>query len=100
MIAVAGVALILGGIVVPIRLHGMRQRYRSLATLHALQEETWHLAGDGSTPDVLEMIDYHAWLKAKYARAATRPWLSVEPDPPPPLLPPPDLPNSLPRLAP
>ena len=84
MITVAVVALILGGIVVPIRLHGMGQRYRSLVTLHALQEETWRLAGDGNTPDVLQMIDYHARLKAKYARAATRPWLPVEPDPLPP----------------
>jgi tetratricopeptide (TPR) repeat protein len=28
--------------------------------------------------------DYHAMLQRKYARAASRPWLSVEPDPPPP----------------
>jgi hypothetical protein len=27
---------------------------------------------------------YHAALKAKYLRAASRPWESVEPDPPPP----------------
>jgi tetratricopeptide (TPR) repeat protein len=28
--------------------------------------------------------DYYAKLQRKYARAASRPWLSVEPDPPPP----------------
>ncbi len=28
--------------------------------------------------------DYHAMLERKYVRAASRPWLSVEPDPPPP----------------
>ena len=28
--------------------------------------------------------DYHAMLERKYMRAASRPWLSVEPDPPPP----------------
>jgi tetratricopeptide (TPR) repeat protein len=28
--------------------------------------------------------DYHAMLERKYVRAASRPWLSVKPDPPPP----------------
>jgi tetratricopeptide (TPR) repeat protein len=31
-----------------------------------------------------ETVAYHAMLERKYSRAASRPWLSVEPDPPPP----------------
>jgi hypothetical protein len=30
------------------------------------------------------LIDYYAALRRKYERAAARPWLPVEPDPPPP----------------
>jgi hypothetical protein len=32
------------------------------------------------------LADYHARMKAKYNAAARRPWLDVEPDPPPPEL--------------
>jgi hypothetical protein len=83
MIAVAVVAVVLGGIVSPFRVYRTRQRYQSLAINHALAEKAWHLANE-SDPDVLKMIDYHARLKAKYERAAARPWLAVEPDPPVP----------------
>jgi hypothetical protein len=83
MIVVAVVAVVLGGIVSPIRLYQTRQRYRSLAINHALAEKTWHLAPE-IDPDVLKMIDYHVRLKAKYERAAARPWLPVDPDPSPP----------------
>ncbi len=31
-----------------------------------------------------ETVAYHAMLERRYVRAASRPWLSVEPDPPPP----------------
>ncbi len=31
-----------------------------------------------------ETVAYHAMLERKYLRAASRPWLSVEPEPPPP----------------
>jgi hypothetical protein len=31
-----------------------------------------------------ELYDYHGRLEEKYAMAASRPWLSVEPDPPEP----------------
>ena len=31
------------------------------------------------------IIDYYAALRHKYERAAARPWLPVDPDPPPPV---------------
>ena len=31
-----------------------------------------------------ELYDYHGRLEEKYATAASRPWLPVEPDPPEP----------------
>jgi hypothetical protein len=31
-----------------------------------------------------KLADYHAGLRRKYLAAASRPWLTVEPDPPPP----------------
>jgi hypothetical protein len=34
--------------------------------------------------DAKELADYHDRLRQKYDRAAARPWLSIEPDEPPP----------------
>ncbi len=38
----------------------------------------------GRAADLRAMASYHEFLKRKYERAATRPWLPVPPDPPPP----------------
>ncbi len=38
----------------------------------------------GYVPHSREMADYHEQMRRKYQLAASRPWLSVDPDPPPP----------------
>ncbi len=38
----------------------------------------------GYVPHSREMADYHEQMRRKYRLAASRPWLSVDPDPPPP----------------
>jgi hypothetical protein len=104
MIAVAVVALLLGGEMMRRR----RQRYREQADFHAFAEafcardvrmaRATPPAPPGGTAASLLNLDgadrtaveqaasaaaYHAAMKRKYERAARYPWLSVEPDPPP-----------------
>lgn len=54
----------------------LRNKYRSNATNGTMERE--------EAARSAELAEYHATLKRKYLRAAARPWLSVEPDPPPP----------------
>lgn len=95
MAAVAASAVILGGV----RLHRQATDYRSRAagsaqTLALIrngawgyrlvvgQDGRWHRVIDRA--DLLSLIRYHTELRTKYERAAARPWLPVEPDPPEP----------------
>lgn len=54
-----------------------RDQYRDLAGMYAEFEELWR------TIDA-RLADYYAGMKEKYLRAASRPWESVEADPPRP----------------
>jgi hypothetical protein len=39
---------------------------------------------EGRAAHLRAMASYHEFLRRKYERAATRPWLAIPPDPPPP----------------
>jgi hypothetical protein len=109
MAAVAVLALIMGGA----RIAWLRDRYRKAAAYYAAMEnlqrtiqrstvesaaaeEELLLAFDqkvsaddkqqaaAEAKAMQPLIDYYAALKRKYERAAARPWLPVDPDPPPP----------------
>jgi hypothetical protein len=86
---VAGVALALGAH----RAEQTRDAYLARAWYHARQEALLRGAparaptvAIGQTWEVINepLIDYHAMLARKYRDAASRPWISVEPDPPKP----------------
>jgi hypothetical protein len=110
MVAAATVAVLLGASGILRR----AKRYQQVAELHAAEERwyrglpdrpealaerldatystirlelselqvsgTW----DCAIPLIRKMTIYHAQLKKKYERAASHPWASVDPDPPPP----------------
>jgi hypothetical protein len=99
MAVVAALALVLGAIA------GMwrrARRFERLATSHALDAVTYadaawdcvrfNLNRDGDVDSATrgmadrywELYVYHGLLEEKYDRAASRPWLPVEPDPPEP----------------
>jgi hypothetical protein len=78
-------------------------RYRKLAEYHAaeftnlsmmlapaleIRNDTGRFPGCGLSQVFLESecekVEWHGRLKSKYERAAARPWLPVEPDPPEP----------------
>ena len=86
MLAVAIVAVLLGGL----RLWWLSADYRALAEVHHQKAEEvvrGTYAGPGGFYHVewpSPNKEYHLRLKAKYERAASRPWLPVEPDPPEP----------------
>jgi hypothetical protein len=112
MIAVASVALFMGGL----RLLWVRSVYRKAAIAHAAYEnlartlqtmvenegenERELLAAFGMKVEPeseavkakrsadarvnLRAAEYHAALKHKYEKAASRPWAPIAPDPPPP----------------
>jgi hypothetical protein len=112
LIAVAGVALLMGGL----RLLWLRNAYQKAAMAHAAYENlarTLQRMVENEGKDERELLtafgmevepeskaikeqraadartnqrtaEYHAALKHKYERAASRPWLSLPPDPPPP----------------
>jgi hypothetical protein len=90
MIAVAAVALLLGG---------TKLAYRAIAYRHQIR---WHRmmehsvitsvieGGKSATATELEEMSkvqsaYHAAMRRKYERAAARPWSEIEPDPPMPI---------------
>jgi hypothetical protein len=89
MIAVAAIGLTLGGAVEVYRLaYRLRLRYDDFldrAQWHSGIVFTWN-AGWRNTPSgaTSRRIAYHAAMAEKYRQAARRPWLPVEPDPPPP----------------
>jgi hypothetical protein len=83
MVAVAMIAFAIESVKIGERWLSYRQR----AVYHARLAETgMDLAPSGDAALILSPRDiaYHGELKVKYERAATRPWLPVEPDPPPP----------------
>jgi hypothetical protein len=112
LIAVASVALLMGGL----RLLWLRSVYRKAALAHAAYENLARtlqrmVENDGQEERELEIAfgmkvepqseavkakraadarmnqetaEYHAALKHKYERAASRPWVPIAPDPPPP----------------
>jgi hypothetical protein len=51
-------------------------------TLNMSDDEFTHLHHDFNL--MMDRADHHAELAHKYERAARRPWLPTEPDPPPP----------------
>ena len=80
-----------------IQVRRRREHYRVQAELHGSLEQFFRagIAGMGATiggrtssqlRSIREprRVAYHAALRAKYERAAARPWLPVPPDPPPP----------------
>jgi hypothetical protein len=87
MLAVAVVAIVLGGL----RLWCLSAHYRALAEVHRQKADEvvrGTYAGPGGSYH-LEWCawpspnkEYHLRLKENYERAASRPWLPVEPDPP------------------
>jgi hypothetical protein len=99
MVAMAIVALLLGGGIL-----GRRSLdYRRLAAFHEQMEQRKERAVRGieilaraandpadaaaarrDAAYEAQIGRHHAALKAKYLRAASRPWLPVPPDPPPP----------------
>lgn len=78
MVAVAAIAILCGAMMLAER----RVRFGRIAEHHRLnardytfdKEEGMYMADPGSY--------WHKVLHEKYRRAASRPWLSVEPDPP------------------
>lgn len=98
MIAVAVLALLLGGYVKVVEYRRLALIYRGKAQDHAGMESTLRMIaarqGDASPVDislkpgtpsirfpVRAVAEFEAKLKRKYERAAARPWLPVAPDP-------------------
>ncbi len=62
-----------------------------------VQNAGWLTEGELRTGEEhFRLVDYYDKMKTKYERAAARPWLSVEPDRPPPEWPK-DIPNAPPQ---
>jgi len=61
------------------------REYRHAAARHAIKARIIELeAGPATISKDRERAAYHSRMKGKYDRAASRPWLPVPPDPPPP----------------
>jgi hypothetical protein len=58
----------------------LRTKDQDLADLWVLEASVWSRA----VSEVREVVAFHARLRQKYQRAASRPWEPVEPDPPEP----------------
>jgi hypothetical protein len=100
MIAVAVVAFISVGVSLPHRwylhqqaeAHAMQVEFAEEMARRCVSQADFLGASDPSTTRRLHRsaevytrrVAYHAQLRQKYERAAIYPWLSVEPDPPPP----------------
>ena len=91
MVAIAIVGVVLGGAIGGYRLKRRRDALLEKARFH----ESWarmHAGllsvqmGTPLEPRLREAIDYESAMVRKYERAAWFPWLSVEPDPPAPLM--------------
>lgn len=88
IIAVAVVAVLLGGFALYRRSVG----FAALAEAHdVMARNSWtrgSFMGPGGAIGHVEyptpLTDHHTRLRDKYRRAASRPWLPVPPDPPPP----------------
>lgn len=81
MIAVAVVALLAFGVT----LIRNARRYRRTAVHHAIVSRIIEIeAGRAPTQSDRERAAYHSKLNDKYEHAASRPWLPLPPDPPPP----------------
>ena len=83
MVAVAVVAVALSLIVLKRRSDG----YRSLAGYHAaraMAESGTGPAESGFARIWTQQGEWHKRMREKYERAASRPWMPVEPDPPEP----------------
>jgi hypothetical protein len=75
LVAVAIAGVILGGLA---ELQRRRERFREIADHHAFNGYYCSLYGNP------ELDQWHAKMHEKYERAAARPWLLVEADPPAP----------------
>jgi hypothetical protein len=108
MIAVAAVGLLMGGCIGGYRLKRWYDHFLDHARVHAFlevasrraehaeRELSEKITGSGSGPKTQRAVclrkilyfsriaSYHAAMARKYQHAADRPWLPVEPDPPPP----------------
>jgi hypothetical protein len=105
MLAVAVVALLMGGVVVAVRATRRSREYRQIAVWHAAMRDLClgeayeyqyaydhRAAGDHRAETDWPRYEaheralarHHDGLAAKYDRAARYPWLPVEPDPPEP----------------
>jgi hypothetical protein len=104
MVAVAVVAILFGGVIELPRLWSLRQQYLGFAEKYGYwetrlngvvgirQEITYYSLRQprGSEPSPARLArmkaeaSYYARLRAKYERAAHRPWVPVAPDPAPP----------------
>jgi hypothetical protein len=86
MVAVAVVALLLGGIVGVYRLRRWHDGFVYRAQWHSRIVVTlrtrWRVAPNDPVPP--RLIVYYRSLASKYQHAARYPWLPVEPDPPEP----------------
>src|SRR5918998_6189285 len=98
MVAVAAVAISIASGIEANRLWRLRDDYRARVAYHTRRENEErqnlsvieYVRNEGieehpRTPVIEEVarlrVEYHADLKQKYQRAATRPWESVQPDP-------------------
>jgi hypothetical protein len=82
MIAVAGVGIVLGA---SVELQRRHDRFLHLAKHHEMQ--SFKLTDDTGLDARMwsdAKFEWHRRLGEKYRRAATSPWLPVEPDPPAP----------------
>jgi hypothetical protein len=90
MAAVAIVAVLLGWIQMRKRWEELRELYEGRCVIHAAHEYLERdggvdvFSGIGVVKPNAERATYHARMRGKYERAARYPWLTVEPDPPPP----------------
>jgi hypothetical protein len=64
-----------------------QSRWRSIYLDHELNSGTFFHFSGSEGPRAEEWRRYHEQMAKKYARAASYPWLPVEPDPPEPLHP-------------
>jgi hypothetical protein len=83
LIAVSVIALALGAEQLRRRRSAYLERAKRHATLEAWYHEYARLSPDVAK-ECRETAAFYGRLRAKYERAASRPWLALEPDSPPP----------------
>jgi hypothetical protein len=84
LLLVAALAVILG---ILVGLERRSERFRRRAALYAAAIHSLYYADVNGEDGVIwttSAADYHGDLSLKYTVAASRPWLPLEPDPPPP----------------